>query len=1176
MKTEKINVYGMTCEHCVKTVTKAIYAINGVQSANVSLKDKYADVVYDENIVNIKDIVNAIDEAGYSTINQEINLEQNIKEQNIKEQNIKEQNIKEQNIKEQNIKEQNIKEQNIKEQNINSDMKKGSAKNLQTELNLNLISDLNVNTNKESPSELKPESESNFTFNDSNNLNDIKHFKFKISKMDCVSCAGTIVDTVKRIGGVIDAKLNFINETLYVDALFDKPKPDEIIKMIEFAGFGAKLLTDNSDSGSSLNLSANIHKNDQLNNNSNNNDVVFNNNNNNNNNYNDNNKIEKNNFNENIKEDLRFKIQGMHCTNCARTVEKSINKLHGIDKVSINFAGESGFVTYNPSVVSKENIFKAVKDGGYTAVNLSNNNGNANNESIRNNGFNLIIDKKNIKNSINIINDGFQQKTLDNFQETLNNLQGYKKLKFICNFLYSAFFGSIPDWKKDYYWVIYTLVLAIPVVFITYMGYINIFGISYFYKAHTIALTIVLFLLATIVQFSAGLTFYKGAYYSLKNGSSNMDVLVSLGITAAYFYSVASVFLIKGSLYFDMAVLLILFIRFGKLLEKISKEKAASSLKSLFKLQANKANLIDNDGNIKEIDVKNVKVNDTLLVKKGEKIPVDGEILKGKTLIDESMISGEPIPVEKKAGDKVIGSTINSGDIIKIKALKVGGDTILSQIVRLVEDAQADKAPIQRIADEVTNYFVPVVIIISLITFISWKFVFNESLLFALSASIAVLVIACPCAMGLATPMALMVGSAVGLEKGILIKRSSALEELARINAVVFDKTGTVTYGKPEVTDVIPLNGYLKEDILSIAAFGEKFSSHPIAKAIVEEYEKVVKTDAKNIYDFNQLNNINDFIKNYNYKEIGGYGLSFIHNGNNILIGKKELFENADKYTAAIDNPENNIAVSKINKTADDINNDDINNKIGLITINNQSINETANGANPANIDIYSLKTLEEKLSADGKTVIGVSLNSKIIGIIAISDKVKENTKETVEKLKMISVDSYLLTGDNLKSAEFIASKVGINAKNVIANVLPKDKLKEIEKLKNKNLKVAMTGDGINDAPALAEANVGIAIGSGTDVARETGDVILVKSDIKDVYKSISLGRKTLNKIKQNLFWAFFFNILGIPFAAGLFYHFTGWLLPPVIAGAAMAISSITVSLNSMLLRRYSKKMDLL
>ena len=1104
-------------------------------------------------------------------------------------------------------------------------MKKEPTKDLQTELNLNLISGLNVNTNTESTSEPESKPEPNFTFNDSNNSNNIKHFKFNISKMDCVSCAGTIVDTVKRIGGVIDAKLNFINETLYVDALFDNPKPAEIIKVIEFAGFGAKLLTDNSDSSSSLNLLANINKNDKLNNNSNNNDIIFNNN-------NDNNKKEKKNFNESTKEDLRFKIQGMHCTNCARTVEKSINKLHGIDKVSINFAGENGFVTYNPSVVSKENIFKAVKDGGYTAVDLSNNNGNANNESIRNNGFNLIIDKKNIKNNINIINDSFQQKTPDNFQETLNNLQGYKKLKFIFNFLYSAFFGSIPNWKKDYYWVIYTLILAIPIVFITYMGYINIFGISDFYKAHAIAVVIILFILATIVQFSAGLTFYKGAYYSLKNGSSNMDVLVSLGITAAYFYSVASVFLIKGSLYFDMAVLLILFIRFGKLLEKISKEKAASSLKSLFKLQANKANLIDNDGNIKEIDVKNVKVNDILLVKKGEKIPVDGEILEGETLIDESMLSGEPIPVEKKAGDKVIGSTINRGDIIKIKALNVGDDTILSQIVRLVEDAQADKAPIQRIADEVTNYFVPVVIIISLITFILWKFAFNESLLFALSASIAVLVIACPCAMGLATPMALMVGSSVGLEKGILIKRSSALEELARINTVVFDKTGTVTYGKPEVTDVIPLNGHYKEDILSIAAFGEKFSSHPIAKAIVEEYEKKVKANSKlsdttdigididnnkyksdnnvdkdnnnsyfksslnlnkdksisdmpniskniiNINNFNQLNNINDFIKNYHYKEIGGYGLSFVYNGNNILIGKKELFENTDKYTAVIDNSKNNIAASKINKTADNINNDDINNKIDLFTINNQSINETANanGANQTNIDIFNLKTLEKKLSADGKTVIGISLNSKIIGIIAMSDKVKENTKETVEKLKIIGVNSYLLTGDNLKSAEFIASKVGIDAKNVIANVLPKDKLKEIEKLKIKNLKVAMTGDGINDAPALAEANVGIAIGSGTDVAKETGDVILVKSDIKDVYKSISLGRKTLNKIKQNLFWAFFFNILGIPFAAGLFYHFTGWLLPPVAAGAAMAISSITVSLNSMLLRKYSKKMDLL
>ena len=1110
MKTEKINVYGMTCEHCVKTVTKAISSVNGVESADVNLQGNYADIKYDENIANLTDIKNAVAEAGYDT-----------------------------------------------EKDGSADAEDKSAYDIEDAAGAALSEN-------------------------------IEHYRFKISGMDCASCAGTIVDTVKRIDGVIDAKLNFVNETLYVDASIDKPAPDDIIKMIKFAGFGVKLLN-NSRQPVNLQLKLNIDGNippDALN-------------------LNESIENTGNNTDANLakpdrddrEEILKFKIQGMHCTNCAGTVEKSIKKLQGIDKVTVNFVGESGSVIYDPSIISKDDIFKAVKNGGYKAVDISSvdNSGSAKRQDST--GHVNIGAGENQANRIKTANHesialGEQQDALNNVQAALKNLHGYSKLKFISALLYSALFGNIPDWKKDYYWVIFTFILAVPVVFLTYMKFIDVFDISNFYKAHTAAVIIILFLIATIVQFSAGFAFYKGAYYSLKNGSSNMDVLVSLGITAAYFYSAVSVFLIRGSLYFDTAVLLILFIRFGKLLEKISKEKAASSLKSLFKLQANKANLIDNKGNIEEIDAKDVKTGDTLLVKKGEKIPVDGEIIEGETLIDESMLSGEPVPVEKKTGDRVTGSTINSGNIIKIKAVQVGANTVLSQIVRLVEDAQADKAPIQRIADNVTNYFVPVVVIISLITFILWKFAFHESLLFAISASIAVLVIACPCAMGLATPMALMIGSAVGLEKGILIKKSSALEELARINAVVFDKTGTVTYGKPEITDIISLASaasnnkpassisssslseaaYSEDEILSIAAFGEKFSSHPIAKAITEKWEKTIKDGGKSANGFNKSNkfnrtndlindlngallidnevhadSINNFIKNYNYKEIGGYGLSFTYNGNNILIGKKELFDNAAKYI-------------------DEKYTDNGGNKSG-------------NKEGAAKIEIINraeFEALEKKLSSDGKTVIGIAVDSKIIGIIAMSDKIKEDAGETVEKLKTIGIDSYLLTGDNLKSAELTASKIGIKFQNIIANVLPQDKLKEIEKLKNKNLKVAMIGDGINDAPALAAADVGIAIGSGTDVARETGDVVLVKSDIKDVYKSISLGRKTLSKIKQNLFWAFFFNGLGIPFAAGLFYHFTGWLLPPAIAGAAMAVSSITVSLNSLLLRGYTKKMNLL
>jgi Cu+-exporting ATPase len=876
-----------------------------------------------------------------------------------------------------------------------------------------------------------------------------KNYKFKIGKMDCAACAATITDTVKRIEGVTDAKLNFINETLYVETESAKPSPEEIIKMIEFAGFEADLtdsgetvpnLIVNSDAesatSSEVSASANLN-------------TVGN------------------------SKNIKFKIEGMHCTNCAKAIEKDVGKLNGVNSIVVNFVGESGSVFYDPSKTSKDEIFKAVIESGYTPIDEIN-----------------------------------QEKN-----ETADIAKNVKIRR------------KIPDWKKDLYWLIFTLIIAIPVVILTYIDTFGIYRIP------------ILFILATIVQFTAGLTFYKGAYYSLKSFSSNMDVLVSLGISAAYFYSVASVFLFKGELYFDTSVLLILFIRTGKLLEKISKQRAASSLKALFKLQANKANLVKPDGTVKEIDTSEVKPGDILLVKKGDKIPVDGVITYGQTQIDESMLTGEPVPVEKGEGSEVSGATINKGQAVKIKALRVGKDTVLSQIVRLVEDAQADKAPIQRIADEVTNYFVPTVVIISLITFIVWKFVFHYDFLFALSASIAVLVIACPCAMGLATPMALMVGSSIGLEKGILIKKSSSLEEIARINAVVFDKTGTITYGKPEVVDIISLNGMPESEILKIAAYAESFSSHPIAAAIVDKFNSSFaphNDEPKNIqdkplsgkYDTEEKNavemSMQDKFAPENFEEIGGFGIKLIYEGKKIIIGKKEIF----------------------------------------------------NESETVNFDTAKFNEFVEKFAKEGKTVIGISVGSDIAGIISLSDKVKETAKQAVSKLKSLGISVYLLTGDNINSAANAAAQAGIDEKNIIANVLPHEKLNEIKKLKNLGLKVAMVGDGINDAPALAAADVGIAIGSGTDVARETGDVILVRNDVNDVYKSVSLGRKTLFKVKQNLFWAFFFNGLGIPLAAGVFYGFTGFLIPPAFAGAAMAVSSITVSLNSILLRRYSKIMD--
>ena len=868
-----------------------------------------------------------------------------------------------------------------------------------------------------------------------------KKYKFKISKMDCAACAVTITDTVKRIDGVIDAKLNFINETLYVETQKDKPASEDIIKMIEFAGFGADLIEPDETNPLNSRTPATAGK----------------------------------------SENIKFKIEGMHCTNCAKAIEKDVGKLNGVNSIIVNFVGESGSVSYDPSKTSKEEIFKAVVESGYTPV------------------------------------DETEEYKGDIKKGTEAETEKFKKRV------------KIPDWKRDLYWLIFTLIIAIPVVILTY---IDIFGI---YRI------LALFIMATIVQFTAGLTFYKGAYYSLKSFSSNMDVLVSLGISAAYFYSVASVFLFKGELYFDTSVLLILFIRTGKLLEKISKQRAASSLKALFKLQANKANLIETDGTVKEIDTSDVKPGDILLVKKGDKIPVDGVITYGRTQIDESMLTGEPVPAEKGVGGEVSGATINKGQAVQIKALRVGKDTVLSQIVRLVEDAQADKAPIQRIADEVTNYFVPAVVIISLLTFTVWKFIFHSNFLFALSASIAVLVIACPCAMGLATPMALMVGSSIGLEKGILIKKSSSLEEIARINAIVFDKTGTITYGKPEVADIISLNGLPKSEILKIAAYAESFSSHPIADAIVDKFNSFSDNDnltsesGDKPQDTQNMENTgllrlarNDDIKPSNmpapenFEEIGGFGIKLNYEGKKIIIGKKEIFKDVKGIS----------------------------------------------------FDMSKFNEFEEKFAIEGKTVVGISVDSDIAGIISLSDRVKETAKPAVSKLKSIGISVYLLTGDNRNSAVSAAAQAGIDEKNVIANVLPQDKLDEIKKLKNTGLKVAMVGDGINDAPALAAADVGIAIGSGTDVARETGDVILVKNDINDVYKTVSLGRKTLFKVKQNLFWAFFFNGLGIPLAAGVFYGLTGFLIPPAFAGAAMAVSSITVSLNSVFLRSYSEKMN--
>jgi Cu+-exporting ATPase len=596
----------------------------------------------------------------------------------------------------------------------------------------------------------------------------------------------------------------------------------------------------------------------------------------------------------------------------------------------------------------------------------------------------------------------------------------------------------------------------------------------------------VLFFLATPVQFIVGYRFYKNSFIALKNKTADMDTLIAIGTSAAYFYSVANTFFIQGEVFYETSALLITFVILGRLLEGITKGKTSEAIKKLMKLSPKTAKVIRNNKEI-EISIDEVKVNDIIIVKPGERIPVDGKIVSGYSSVDESMITGESIPIEKKKGDTVIGATINKHGTFKFRATKVGADTTLSQIIKIVEEAQLSKAPIQRFADKISSYFVPLVVLISIITFISW-YLLGETITFSLMTSVAVLVVSCPCALGLATPTAIMVGTGRGAENGILIKGGETLENVRRVNTIVFDKTGTLTEGKPKVTDVISFNKFKKNDVLKYASIAEKRSEHPLGEAIIRQAKRkrIKIPDARN------------------FKAIPGHGVKATYKGKRILLGNRRLMKKE---------------------------------KIGL---------------NKFLIDMTRLEN-------EGKTAMIVTVNKKVIGIIAVADVLKKNSKKALQKLEKMGKEIIMITGDNERTAKAIGKELGIN--KVLAEVLPSEKAKEIKKLKRRGKVVGMVGDGINDAPALAVADVGIALGSGTDVAIETGDIILVRNDINDVVKAIKLSEKTMSKIRQNMFWALFYNILGIPIAA------VG-LLNPIIASAAMALSSVSVVTNSLLLKR--------
>lgn len=640
--------------------------------------------------------------------------------------------------------------------------------------------------------------------------------------------------------------------------------------------------------------------------------------------------------------------------------------------------------------------------------------------------------------------------------------------------------------KKDYLKLKHTfnfsLIFAIP-VFILGM---------FFMKNPIPHQELIMWALATPVQFIVGWPMYRSAFTSLKTWSANMDTLIVMGTSAAYFYSVYAIFANAGPGYFEASAVLITIVVFGRLLEAKAKGRTSEAIKKLIGLKPKIATVVRNGKHV-QIAVDDVVVGDKIVVKPGEKIPVDGIIVEGSSSIDESMVTGESIPVEKNKKDLVIGATINKHGSFIFKATKVGANTTLSRIIKLIEDAQGSKAPIQRFADSVSAYFVPGVLLIAAITFLSWYYIAGAEFQFALIASVAVLVIACPCALGLATPTAIMVGTGKGAKSGILIKGGEALETAHKIKNIVLDKTGTITKGKPEVTEIVSFGSLSEHKVLSLAGSLESGSEHPLAEAIIR------KVEADKI----------KIVKSKNFKSIPGHGIKATVGRSIYLMGTRKLM--------------------KLNK-----------------------------------INFAKYERQIADLEKQGKTVMLISDLKKPIGIIAVADVIKGSSREAIKELQRMKIRVYMITGDNERTAKAIAKQVGINF--LFAEVLPEDKANHVKKLQRKG-SVAMVGDGINDAPALAQADVGIAMGSGTDVAMESGDIVLMKDDLMDVVRAIKLSKMTMSKIRQNMFWALFYNTLGIPVAAGLLYPFTGWLLSPLIAGGAMALSSVSVVGNSLLLK---------
>lgn len=814
---------------------------------------------------------------------------------------------------------------------------------------------------------------------------------------------------------------------------------------------------------------------------------------------------------------INFNIYGMTCAVCAQRVEKAVSNINGVKKATVNFAGEKLFVEYDETIVSASDIKNAVKKAGYKAEEEL----EKSMVTIPVGGMTCAACAQRVEKAVQKL-DGIKTASVnfaseklvvdyDNKKIRLSDIKkeiekaGYKPLDSTDSSTDEHRLKKEKEIKLMWTKFIVAIVFAIPLFYIAMAPMITFVKLPFpeFLNPdiNPLAYGLVQMFLVIPIMIS-GYKFYTVGFKALWQRSPNMDSLIAVGTSAAFLYSVYNVYQIfKGnahaahSLYFESAGVIIALIMLGKTLEAVSKGKTGEAIKKLMGL-APKTAVIIVDGEEKEIPIEEVEKGDIILVKPGEKIPVDGKVVDGVTAVDESMLTGESMPVSKKGGDIVYAASINTTGSIKFRAEKVGSETALAQIIKLVEDAQGSKAPIAKMADIVSGYFVPVVCVIALIAGIAWFIATKFDLEFALKIFISVLVIACPCALGLATPTAIMVGTGKGAEYGILIKGGEAFETAHKVTAVVLDKTGTITEGKPTVTDIIALNGMTDKGILQMAASVEKKSEHPLGQAIVNYAEK----------------NGSKIINTENFESLTGRGIKGEINGEKIFIGNKKLM-------------------------------------------------------NEIEIDFSSEVSKGDALSEEGKTPMYIAIDNKFAGIIAVADVVKSSSKKAIESLKRMGIEVAMITGDNEKTANAIAKQVGIN--RVLADVLPEDKSNEVKKLQDEGHVTAMVGDGINDAPALAQADVGIAIGSGTDVAMESADIVLMRSDLQDVTAAIELSKKTIKNIKQNLFWAFGYNVIGIPIAAGVLHIFGGPLLNPMFAAAAMSLSSISVLTNALRLKRF-------